>query len=621
MKIKNLLLVPLLSAALVATSCSLPGGNGDSGSTSDSSDTSAPASKTVSRITVQSPSSAVVGDEIDFDTIVEVIYDDNSKDKDYSLEAQAASASLVSIDGHKVKFLGEGSVNINVKAGGQSAKFSTSVYTKERAALKNYFDNFPATYGVQLQEYDEGKNIVDKPGAKIVHQGDYYGHYYFNSSDPKAGGYLCAADGNVYKWKASDMDGADFEAVPGPQKPVSEWDLYFINTPLYFNLDDYKVVNDESGNFACFAIDQSAAARSDLLDYFKCQIDELMYCACSYDFEEDTEKVLNVFLDENPAGGYDFHFELIYKSADDGEIYGFPFRFDFSNSFNKVQPVEDYIASGEHPEAVDFSQLSDATGALVTAQNYTVTYETYFANPSTGAEVDYVTGLNYLAYVFFEAPGLNYGWFVESYDFGFVKRDETVYVTANGTYHEESVTTFFNPSTHTAYDTPVVSTDISGLIKHNDVINNYAKLNGETSYVHEATTSTELWGGDFSNQLANALVPGTDFIASGNERDDDKGWNEIGFASSVNKKYFGNTLNQTVSGPKFNSAFADVWKEGTDYLGYFDVTAYVKDDGTITYSSYIYLDPSLPLFCIDVSISDIGTTELPAGLEAEIFGS
>ena len=617
MKIKNLLLVPLLSAALVATSCSLPGGNGGSGSTSDSSDTSAPASKSVSRITVQSPSSAVVGDEIDFDTIVEVIYDDNSKDKDYSLEAQAASASLVSIDGHKVKFIGEGNVNINVKAGGQSAKFSTSVLTREKAALKDFFDNFPAVYGIQVCKYDTAGNIVVDEGAKIVHQADYYGHYDKNSSAPYAGGYFCCSDGNIYNWSASDMDGTDFEAIPGPEDPVSSWQYYFVNAPLYFEMSDYApAYSDVTGDFMYFKMTSEAAAQSSLAKYFDCAIDQLMYCAFEYNFSSYTSKDIYVYLVENATGGFDFIFELVYIDPDDSQTYGLPFTFDFSDDFNKVQAVEDYIASGEHPEAVDYTVLTNGVNAVATAKNYTLSYSSFYMS-SSGALVDYKTGYD-VAMQAFGAPA-GYAFYVEYSDAYAWLRDfsETVVVTEDGAEHSRTYTSYYDGTV--ARGTPLATTDELGYIKHEGNIYSYSKASGAAAYTTNVTPSTDLWSGDFTSELASGLVPSANFVASGNERNDADDGNIVGIAASSVGTEATKLLNQTAAGKAFLDCYADFWQPGFDYFSLFYAQVEVKDSGELNYLLYMPISASV-YFCISVEINEIGTSVLPVA-ESTIFPS
>lgn len=617
MKIKNLLLVPLLSAALVATSCSTPGGNGGSGSTSDSSDTSAPASKTVSRITVQSPSSAVVGDEIDFDTIVEVIYDDNSKDKDYSLEAQAASASLVSIDGHKVKFIGEGSVNINVKAGGQSAKFSTSVLTKERAALKDFFDNFPAVYGIQVCNYDTDDSIIVDEGSKIVHQSNYYGHYYKNSSAPNAGGYFCCSDGNIYNWSATDMSGAGFEAIPGPEDPVASWPYYFVNAPLYFNFSDYAPeYNSETGAFEDFKLPSSAAPQSSMTDYFDSAIDQLMYCAFEYDFSSYSTKDLYVYLSEKAEGGYDFIFELVYVDPDDSQTYGLPFMFDFSADFNKVQAVEDYIASGEHPEPVDYTVLTNGVNAVATAKNYTLSYSSFYMS-SSGASVDYKTGYDVIMQTFGAPAG--YAFYVEYSDAYAWCRDfsETVVVTEDGAEHTRTYTSYFDGTAERG--TPLETTDELGYIKHEGNIYSYSKASDAATYTTNATTSTDLWGGDFTSELASGLVPSANFVASSNERNDDDDGNVVGIAASSVGTEATKLLNQTAAGKAFLACYADFWQPGFDYFSLFYAQVEVKDSGELDYLLYMPISASV-YFCIDVKINAIGTSVLPVA-ESTIFPS
>ena len=93
MKTKKVLMISLLGAALVATSaCTLFGGTKKSGKKKKSSSTTitsvepGPGQRTVARIKITQLASAVTGDEINLDDYIDIVYDDDSTDKNFEVE-------------------------------------------------------------------------------------------------------------------------------------------------------------------------------------------------------------------------------------------------------------------------------------------------------------------------------------------------------------------------------------------------------------------------------------------------------------------------------------------------------------------------------------------------------
>lgn len=609
MKISKLTIAALLTMGLVVTGCN----SKKSSSSVEPSSSSEPAPAVVERIRVTPLNrTLVVGDQINLDDYVTVVGGDGGE-KAFTA-AVTTGADVVSIEGKTVTAIGEGDFTITLSAGTKTALFSGSSMSALRAAFKDWIDAFPSdVYGVQVQTYNAGE-IVDKDGAVIVHQEDYFGHYAWSSSAPKVGGYLKSGDGNMYKWSAQDLNGTEFKAIPGPVAPVANWGYYFINTPLYFNFADFAMTDYDEG-VQLLAITDAAGPQADLTDYFNCAIDQLMYCGLGYDFEEDINKTLYVHAEEKAEGGFDFSFELIYTDANgtpedtsDDHEYGFPFRFLLGEAAPELQFVQDYVDSGEHPEPVNFSQLSDKIAALTTAKNYSITYHTSWFNYQTGAEMDWPTALAVYANTVFGAPDLTYGKWVENKQF-FRSLDETVVVTEEGTYHTVVESKYFDDEWE-AYATPVTTTTISGLFTHDSLVYEFSKADGAAEYTKEATTSTSVWGGDFSSQLSTGLALASTFEAKSNTHDDVEGTDTIVYADSSVAVEFKKVLNQTVSGGLFDAGFAGMWQSGAPYLGYFDLSAVVSAD-SLLFDSYFIYNASAPVLSITVEISAIGSSVLP----------
>ena len=616
MKISKLTIAALLTMGLVITGCNNK--KSESQPSSDSGSSSQPS--VVERIRVTPlDRTLVVGESINLDDFVTVVGGDGGE-KAFTAEI-TSGASAVSLEAKRVTAIAEGDFTITVSAGTKTGLFSGSVLSAVRAAFKDYINNFPSHYGVQIQRYS-GNEIVDRDGALIIHQEDYFAHYNWSSSAPKVGGYLKSGDGNMYKWSAEDLAGTDFKAIPGPVAPVTNWDLYFVNTPLYFNFNDYHMTDYPESTEQLLAITDAAPAQADLTSYFNCAIDQLTWCGLSYDFEEDIDKIMYVHAEPKAEGGFDFSFELLYtdtngtESTDDDHRYGLPFRFLIGNDLPVLNYVQAYVDSGEHPEAVNFSQLSDKISALQTAKNYSISYSSYWVNYSTGAVMDWPTALGKYGLVF-GAPDETYGKWVENQGF-FRSLDETAVVTENGTYHELVEKKYFDDSWE-PYAVPVSTTNISGLFTHDGAVYEYSKADGAAEYSKEATTSTTVWGGDFSQQLATGLALDANFVAKSNVHDDVEGTDTITYADSSVAVEFKKILNQTVAGGLFDEGFANMWQAGAQYLGYFDVAATVSAD-KLTFDCYFVYSSSAPVFFITVEVSAIGSSVLPVS-EADIFGA
>ena len=223
MKIKNLLIVPLLGAALVATSACSPSAGGSTSTSGSESSTSGQQQKVVTRVAVKAVQQVVQGDELDFDTLVTVYYDDESTSKDYTLEVAAASSELVTVSGKKATFVKEGTVNITVKAGAQSAKFSTEVISKVKKEANEYFSAITNNYVSAITEDGENFDI------RKVHRPNYvYNLSYPNdTTNPfnKGKGYLKFANEHAYQYSVTGGTLKLGEKVTGYENYFTTMDL------------------------------------------------------------------------------------------------------------------------------------------------------------------------------------------------------------------------------------------------------------------------------------------------------------------------------------------------------------------------------------------------------------
>ena len=239
MNIKNLLIVPLLGAALVATSACSPSAGGSTSGTETPASTSGEQQKVVTRVVVKAVQQVVQDDVLDFDTLVTVYYDDDTTSKDYTLEVAAASKDLVTVSGKKATFVKEGTVNITVKAGAQSAKFSTEVISKVKKEANEYFSAITNNYASAVTEDGE------KFDVRKIHRPNYV----FNLSYPndttnpfnKGSGYLKFENGHTYSYKVADG------ALGSVTKIDANYEDLFATMDLNARVLEGTTLTDEAG--------------------------------------------------------------------------------------------------------------------------------------------------------------------------------------------------------------------------------------------------------------------------------------------------------------------------------------------------------------------------------------
>ena len=502
MKISKLTIAALLTMGLVITGCnSKKASSGSSSQETSSGSSSESQAPVVERIRVTPLArTLVVGESINLDDYVTVVGGEG--EKVFTAEV-TSGAGVVTLDGKRVTASAEGEFTITLSAGTKTALFSGSVLTALRAAFKDYINDFPSeVYGVQIQDYDGEGNIVDAEGDLIVHQEDYFGHYSWSASDPKVGGYLKAGDGSMYKWSASDMNGTNFKAIPGPVAPVANWSLYFVNTALYFNFADYQMTDYPESTEQLLAITDEAAAQADLTDYFNCAIDQLMYCGLGYDFEDDTNKTLFVHAKEKAEGGFDFSFELFYTAASDSQNYSFPFRFLTGDDAPALQFVQDYVDSGEHPEAISFSEYTTLATSAITAKNYQYNITVGFFNSQTFAYYQPAYTPSILS-----ALGVP---------------DEQIDTYANNAYYSLAEQGVVGPSGRHSSVVEVVFENKAikqydssefGYLEHEGALYRFSKASGDAAYTTTNTGAASFWT-DAPAYAGAGLIPSQGFEVS-----------------------------------------------------------------------------------------------------------
>lgn len=385
MKTKKVLLISLLSAALVATSaCNLLGTKGGgkkkkSSSASTSTSQVEPSGDKVARIKVDAKEQVVVGDTLDLDPMVHLYNGDNKEidSKEYEVEVPAASQSLVSVDGHKVSFLKEGSVNLNIKSGDVSAKFATNCVSKIKKDLTDAVAPISSRFGFMSIEYDEDTQ-QEYLATGAIHDNDYTAFMSWDEDsegNTLPGGFLkTRVSGTTYNYSLD----TNWENIDVDPSPYGTFENYFVNMPL--NVDptifETKTRQDSQGNDYDYLYVGGDVASPSYSAYFDSYIEEFCICALALGLNDaygfDSMEIYPEYISE---GVERFLFTINIAQKSTGTVVGAWYNFliyDTDTQYYGVNAVREYIDSGKEPQSQDFTALKQKFVEIGAAKNYTV---------------------------------------------------------------------------------------------------------------------------------------------------------------------------------------------------------------------------------------------------------
>ena len=383
MKTKKVLLISLLSAALVATSACNLLGTGGKGKKKKSSSISTsqvdPSGDKVARIKVDPKEQVVVGDVLDLDPLVHLFNADNKEidSKEYEVEVPAASQALVSVEGHKVTFLKEGSISLNIKVGEVNAKFSSTCLSKLKKDLLDAVAPISSRFGFMSIEYDESTQ-QEYLATGAIHDNDYTAFSYWGedaSENPLPGGFLkTKVSGTTYSYLL-DSNWANIDVDPSP---YGTFDNYFVNMPLNVNpmLFETRTRQDQSGEDYDYLYIGADVASPSYSQYFDSYIDEFCVCALAMQvnssYAYDSMEIYPEYIAEG-VERYLFTVNIAQKST--GTVVGAWYNFliyDTDTEYYGVNAVREYIDSGKEPQSADFTALKQKFVEIGAAKNYTV---------------------------------------------------------------------------------------------------------------------------------------------------------------------------------------------------------------------------------------------------------
>ena len=314
------------------------------------------------------PVEALIGDVFDFDSYVKV----QDSSESFSIELSEGGDKVAKVEGHKVTFIGEGTVTITAKLGELSGSAQVSVVAPLRKEFAKWAegigdDYYLMTYGYEEAEAEEGSEepLYELVIGGLLTHGEKYsyneefevlgedssGNYVYAT-----GGYLEASDGNIYTYLV-EGEGDDAELVFEVRG----------NEPL-----------DMSEVAAPFSIDASKLVYHPAADDYA---EDLYLPASVKGSEAQIKSILQItenFADYGCKylGTYIEDFDLVYvdeetKKEEVIEAYSFMPMVEYQSkevawnayimikdSDNGVPLVEEYLASEAVPEGYSFDNFA-----------------------------------------------------------------------------------------------------------------------------------------------------------------------------------------------------------------------------------------------------------------------
>lgn len=395
MKNKNIKLLTILSAGALVMGLASCGENTNSSAASEgTSETSSEVQssssiiKIATRINRQPIGYVVVGQKIDLDEYVTVVYDDKTTDKNYQV---SCSNKNVSISEHKVTALEHGEYTLNVAAGSVKIKITLTVVSAEQKELIDFLaplsessDNYTTRYFDIIKD-DEGYKY--SYNTTVVHNENYvvwYDEYNptGNDEDGNSTSMLLAKleDGHTY---TGYFSGTDEEPVPTFKPGYTSWGNYYATQALSLDATDatYETAGTEEYLF------MSATFAKTLFNY---GVGYALNSNYSY-----TGAIYEGIVDIDEDGTDESAlFDIYITDGTKTYILAVALSDIGTSKMDVMEPVstdKKYI-----PTKIDATEISTAFTNLAAGKNYTVTTELTSVD-SDGKELTTITNEDSLA--------------------------------------------------------------------------------------------------------------------------------------------------------------------------------------------------------------------------------
>ena len=540
-------------------------------------------SEPVDFINIVKPSEDIlIGDVIDLDDYVTI--SGGYGEKVYDVTVQKGYEDVVSIKGHKVTVLKEGTINLEITAGypldtnGMESRISWDSMSLLKSHWKDAIEELTDTYSL-VGEDEDGKY-----GA--IHTANYnmfYGWYHYTEDGELApngktietssdgtdyisynyGGYIVASNGKCYEWVADNEDGSDMFVYPGP---IDSYEYYFVN--MDWSLE-WKGCNTVTKNTGKEVLQYKSDVSAKYSEYFDSAIEEMLYCATQL-YTEWTKMEIT----ENEDGTFNLvpYYKYYGKTYHDIEL---TLNVDPNTS---VAFLDKYIEDEKEPEPYATNEIWSFMDNLMESKSYTYEAKIGWYTTASGTKAS-------------ECPSdlIDYGW-----DSILINDTITGYVNQTCQYAEFG------------------SGEKSVLIEKDNKLYSASNYDEENESYSDTLIATLSEGGDSLEEFGatpKALLTGSDaakaFVASSRGENNDvvtinySGGNATKFNEAITK--------MVIAGwPVYSFCAQGFEKSAFDY---FDGKVVIKEDALTVSMNLYYGENAYYLFT--VTFKDLGQDKVP----------
>lgn len=423
----------------------------------------------------------VVGQTIDLKDYIKGMVGETAYNINFRMDNKTQSTA--SIEGTKLTVKAEGSIRVLVEFDGKTASFKATAISEVKKKFKDATQNVTSNYYVDnLQRNGKSLTELEKDNSelKLANKGFLHNSFYFATCEDEQFvvdgtnnwvGLLRTMNGYSYNFEMSDLQGADFEVMPGVQMDISGYYQSY-NFPILYNYvknnSIFKTVTKDDGT--SYLITE----QSDYAD---------VWLTCAYG------GVFGTFSNYGISkGALKLEFKDVVKSNNEktealvvstlvyGNIEGTTYTAEnpyvltkgavlFDNEFTSVKPVNEYIDAGKKPDQIKAKELEVAVNKFKQSGIYTLETELYWTQYDKTTKKE-------------EKLSSTPSSLTSSFAKSCATSKMTGYITKDGFFYEMS------------------SSEKLGVVKHNDkyyMVSN-ADSSGSISNTISATTTTEsIW--------------------------------------------------------------------------------------------------------------------------------
>ena len=423
----------------------------------------------------------VVGQTIDLKDYIKGVVGEDSYNINFRIDNKTQSTA--SIEGTKLTVKAEGSIRILVEFDGKTASFKATAISEAKKKFKDLTQNVTSNYYVDnLQRNGKSLTELEKSNSelKLANKGFLHNSFYFATCEDEQIilngtnnwiGLLRTMNGYSYNFEMSDLQGADFEVMPGVQMDISGYYQSY-NFPILYNYvknnSIFKTVTKDDGT--SYLITE----QSDYADvWLTCAYGGVFGTFSNYGISKGALKL--EFKDVVKANNEKTE-ALVVSTLVYGNIEGTTYTAEnpyvltkgavlFDNEFTSVKPVNEYIDAGEKPDQIKAKELEVAVNKFKKSGIYTLETELYWTQYDKTTKKE-------------EKLSSTPSSLTSSFAKSCATSKMTGYITKDGFFYEMS------------------SSEKLGIVKHNDkyyIVSN-ADSSGSISNTISATTTTEnIW--------------------------------------------------------------------------------------------------------------------------------